>query len=72
MEEEMNKIKGCGKHPEAKQGCNRCNGLIGNFRGRAKKIEKLIGMSKAYGAGGNSAILAELAELEQQQNGSVL
>ena len=66
----MSKIKGCGKHPEAKQGCNRCNGLIGMFHGRAKKIVQLRGMDKAYGPAGNVEIRAELAELERQQNDS--
>ena len=64
----MDKIKGCGKHPEAKQGCNKCNGLLGSFRGRAKKIAQLRGMDKAYGPAGNAEIRTELAELERQQN----
>lgn len=64
----MDKIKGCGKHEEAKQGCQICNGKIGTFHGRAKQIGKLMGMNKAYGPAGDAQITAEIAELERLQN----
>ncbi len=62
----MDKIKGCSKHDIAKQGCQICNGKIGNFHGRQKRIAKLQGMLKAYGSNGDPQISAELMKLEEQ------
>lgn len=67
----MERIKGCQKHTLAKQGCQICNGKIGTYHGRAKQIEKLQGMVRAYracGAGATSQLSAELKKLQAQQN----
>ena len=59
----MDKIKGCNKHELAKQGCQICNGKIGTYHGRQKKIAQLQGMLKAYGPDGNADISNEISEL---------
>ena len=68
----MEKIKGCDKHGMAKQGCQSCNGRIGNYHGRQKKIDKLIGMIKAYGPAGNPEMQSEIDKLLLEQNQNTL